>query len=177
MGRLIHSDGIAAVASNAVMNSNIAAPVSTPKFGTSFPVPIRLSALKLPGGMDKSKTLQGVKHQPLEGSHTSVNVIAAVSNQAAEVVASVGPISPDTAVEFDRTAPYKKPVRRAPSVSLEGDGYLRLEDVLTVYPVSRSAWYEGIKQGIYPAPVPLGRRSVGWSRAAIRALVESPPKF
>ena len=98
-------------------------------------------------------------------------------NEVPEVVVPVDLITPDTAVEFDRIAPYKKPVRKAPSVSLEGDGYLRLEDVLTVYPVSRSAWYEGIKQGIYPAPVPLGRRSVGWSRAAIRALVESPPKF
>ena len=98
-------------------------------------------------------------------------------NEVPEVVVPVDLITPDTAVEFDRIAPYKKPVRKAPSVSLEGDGYLRLEDVLTVYPVSRSTWYEGIKQGIYPAPVPLGRRSVGWSRAAIRALVESPPKF
>jgi len=98
-------------------------------------------------------------------------------NEVPEVVVPIDLINPDTAVEFDRIAPYKKPVRKAPSVSLEGDGYLRLEDVLTVYPVSRSAWYEGIKQGIYPAPVPLGRRSVGWSRAAIRALVESPPKF
>ena len=98
-------------------------------------------------------------------------------NEVPDVVVPVDLITPDTAVEFDRIAPHKKPVRQAPSVSLEGDGYLRLEDVLTVYPVSRSAWYEGIKQGIYPASVALGRRSVGWPRAAIRALVKSPPKF
>lgn len=176
MGRLIHSDGIAAVASNAVMNSNIAAPVRTPKFGMSFPVPIRLSALKLPEGMAKSKTLQGVKHQPLDRSHASGKMVSGASNKIESVV-PVSAVTPGTAVEFDRIAPHKKPVRYPPSVSLEGDGYLRLEDVLTVYPVSRSAWYEGIKQGIYPAPIPLGRRSVGWSRAAIRALVESPPKF
>lgn len=159
------------------MNPNNAAPFNTPKFGTPVPVPIRLSTLKLPVGFAKSKTMQVVKERPLNGSHVSAAPVAAASSNVAEAVLPVGSITPDNAVEFDRTAPYKKAVRHAPSVSLEGDGYLRLEDVLTVYPVSRSAWYEGIKQGIYPESVPLGRRSVGWSRAAIRALVESPPKF
>ena len=147
------------------------------KFGTPVPAPIRLSTLKLPAGIAKPKTLQGVKQRLFDGGHANAKTVSMASNEVPEVVAPVGSITPGNAVAFDRTAPYKKPIRQAPSVSLEGDGYLRLEDVLTVYPVSRSAWYEGIKQGIYPAPVPLGRRSVGWSRAAIRALVESPPKF
>lgn len=64
-----------------------------------------------------------------------------------------------------------------PGLDLAGMGYLRLEAVLKIYPVSRTAWYEGIKQGIYPAPVQLGRRSVGWSMEAIRSLVANPPKF
>ena len=158
-----------------------AAPNYRPNFGAPAPEAIQLSRIKRPKGLQTPKAQRGVKPQPLLGAHASATTIAAASGTASEVSAqtasSVDSITPDTAVEFDRTAPYKKPVRRAPSVSLEGDGYLRLEDVLTVYPVSRSAWYEGIKQGMYPAPIPLGRRSVGWSRAAIRALVESPPKF
>ena len=150
---------------------------SLQKFGTPVSAPIHLSALKLPAGIANAKTQSGVNQRSLDGTHASVNTVSKASNDALEVVNPAVYITSDNAVSFDRTAPYKKPVRQVPSVSLEGDGYLRLEDVLTVYPVSRSAWYEGIKQGIYPAPVPLGRRSVGWSRAAIRALVESPPKF
>ena len=163
------------------MNPNSATSFHSPSFSTPVPSPIRLSHIKLPASTVAPKAPQRVKHVPLAGSHASAKVISEASsvttNEATDVDFSVDSLAPDTAVEFDRIAPYKKPVRKAPSVSLEGDGYLRLEDVLTVYPVSRSAWYEGIKQGIYPAPVPLGRRSVGWSRAAIRALVESPPKF
>ena len=85
---------------------------------------------------------------------------------------------PDAYPAFDRAAPYKKfGSKPFSNVSLDGDGYIRLNDVLTVYPVSRAAWYDGILKGIYPAGVKLGPRSVGWSRAAIRELIANPPKF
>ena len=69
--------------------------------------------------------------------------------------------------------------RRAASIGidLDGDGFLRLNEVLAVYPVSRAAWYAGIKDDIYPKPVQLGKRSVGWSRKSIRDLVAKPPEF
>lgn len=69
--------------------------------------------------------------------------------------------------------------RRAASIGidLDGDGFLRLNDVLAIYPVSRAAWYAGIKEDIYPKPVQLGKRSVGWSRKSIRDLVAKPPEF
>lgn len=62
-------------------------------------------------------------------------------------------------------------------VDISGDGYLRLKQVLNVYPVSRAAWYEGMSDGIYPASVPLGKRSVGWTRESIRQLIANPPVF
>lgn len=62
-------------------------------------------------------------------------------------------------------------------IDLDGDGFLRLNEVLAVYPVSRAAWYAGIKVDIYPKPVQLGKRSVGWSRKSIRDLVAKPPEF
>ena len=89
-----------------------------------------------------------------------------------------GGITVGSAPAFDHAAPYQKPVHKPLlMVCLDGDGYIRLNDVLTVYPVSRAAWYDGVLKGIYPAGVKLGPRSVGWSRAAIRELIANPPKF
>lgn len=62
-------------------------------------------------------------------------------------------------------------------IDLTGDGYLTLREVLVVYPISRAGWYSGIKKHIFPAPTPLGKRRVGWSRASIRELIANPPKF
>lgn len=163
------------------MNPNNALLQSAPTFGTPTPVPIRLNHLKLPAGIAKPKALPHAEHQSAKDTHASAKTISTTSGIAPKEVAEMAlpatPLTPDNAAAFGCVAPHKKPVRQVPIVNLEGDGYLRLEDVLAVYPVSRSAWYAGIQQGIYPAPVPLGRRSVGWSRAAIRALIERPPKF
>ena len=38
-------------------------------------------------------------------------------------------------------------------------------------PMSRTAWYAGITEGKYPAPVKLGRSSY-WKAADIQALIE-----
>ena len=62
-------------------------------------------------------------------------------------------------------------------IDINGDGYLRLHDVLSVYPISRAAFYQGMSTGIYPQSVPLGKRAVGWTRESIRNLIANPPKF
>ncbi len=50
---------------------------------------------------------------------------------------------------------------------------LRCKTVLADYfPVSRSAWYQGIAKGIYPAPVQLSERSVAWRESDILDLLE-----
>ena len=66
---------------------------------------------------------------------------------------------------------------QASGIDISGDGYLRLNEVLSVYPVSRAAWYQGMADHIYPQSVPLGKRSVGWTRESIRQLIANPPKF
>lgn len=68
----------------------------------------------------------------------------------------------------------RRNVPREP-VDLDRPGYLRLVDVLTVFPVSRAKWYQGIEKGIYPRSYPLGERAVGWRTADIKALIEAPP--
>jgi len=42
------------------------------------------------------------------------------------------------------------------------DQLLKIDEVLRLYPVSKSSWYRGVKSGIYPTPFKLGRRSVAW---------------
>lgn len=49
----------------------------------------------------------------------------------------------------------------------------RLPQVLELVPVSRSAWYAGIKLGKYPAPLKLGPRTSCWLEDDIVALVAS----
>ena len=66
---------------------------------------------------------------------------------------------------------------QASGIDISGDGYLRLNEVLSVYPVSRAGWYQGMAEGIYPQSVPLGKRAVGWTRESIRNLIANPPKF
>lgn len=61
----------------------------------------------------------------------------------------------------------------ATSPQLPTAGYVRLPTVLAVFPVSRSAWWAGIKEGRYPPGVKLGPRTTGWRVEHIRALLES----
>ena len=51
------------------------------------------------------------------------------------------------------------------------DRLLRLPDVLAKFPVGRSTWYAGMRTGRYPKPVRISQRAVGWSCAAIDALI------
>jgi predicted DNA-binding transcriptional regulator AlpA len=48
---------------------------------------------------------------------------------------------------------------------------LRLRHVLRIIPISRSAWYAGVKEGRYPAGFKIGRATV-WKMEDIRVLVE-----
>lgn len=51
-------------------------------------------------------------------------------------------------------------------------GYVRLPQILKIFPVSKSAWWEGCRNGIFPKPVKLGRRTTAWRVEDIRALME-----
>lgn len=67
-----------------------------------------------------------------------------------------------------------------PAPSIPETGYLRQYQVLgdkkrgipPIYPVSKSTWWAGIKQGRFPKPVELSARCVAWRVEDIRALVE-----
>lgn len=56
---------------------------------------------------------------------------------------------------------------------LPDTGYLRLPEVLRRYPVSKSTWWAGVRQGRFPKPVKLGERCTAWRVEDIRALIET----
>ena len=57
--------------------------------------------------------------------------------------------------------------------SLPETGFLRLQEVLYFFPVSRSAFWAGVKKGRYPSPVKLSPRCSAWRAEDVRALIES----
>jgi len=50
-------------------------------------------------------------------------------------------------------------------------GFLRLKSVLALIPISRSSWYQGIKEGRYPKAVKLSPRTSGWRKSDIIRLI------
>jgi predicted DNA-binding transcriptional regulator AlpA len=58
------------------------------------------------------------------------------------------------------------------NTSIPSVGFLRLPQVLTIIPISKSTWWKGCKAGRYPKPVKLGPRSTAWKVEDIAALVK-----
>lgn len=55
---------------------------------------------------------------------------------------------------------------------LPNAGFLRLSQVLTLIPVSKSAWYAGVSEGRYPRPVRLGPRTAAYRAEEITELIQ-----
>jgi prophage regulatory protein len=78
-------------------------------------------------------------------------------------------------VPNDLVQPHGNKHKRSPHVyarELPAHGYVRLETVLAVFPVGKSTWWKGVKDGRYPAGVKLGPRLTAWTVESIRALIE-----
>jgi predicted DNA-binding transcriptional regulator AlpA len=63
-------------------------------------------------------------------------------------------------------------VKQANTVRLPATGFLRLPQVLSLFPVSRSTWWAGVRVGRYPKPVKIGERATAWRAEDIRALID-----
>ncbi len=66
-----------------------------------------------------------------------------------------------------------KTFNKLPVETLPSEGYIRLPQVLKVFPISRSSWLAGVKSGRYPQSVKLGPRTTAWNVADIRNLLET----
>lgn len=52
-------------------------------------------------------------------------------------------------------------------------GFMRLPEVLKVYPVSKSTWWAGVKNGRFPKSIKLSTKITAWRVEDIRALIAS----
>lgn len=54
-------------------------------------------------------------------------------------------------------------------------GLVRLKDILAPkgpIPVSKSTWWQGVREGRFPKPVKLGPRTTAWKAKDIRGMFE-----
>lgn len=59
-----------------------------------------------------------------------------------------------------------------PRPVLPDTGFLRLPQVLALIPISRSAWWAGIRKGSFPKGIKLGSKTTVWRAEDIRALIQ-----
>ena len=55
--------------------------------------------------------------------------------------------------------------------SIPSCGYLRLPQILAIFPISRSSWWEGCRTGRFPRPIKLSARTTVWRVEDILALM------
>ena len=62
--------------------------------------------------------------------------------------------------------------------SLPDEGFLRLRQIIgdkttpAIIPISRSNFLAGVREGRFPKPIKLGKRTTAWRVSDIRALIE-----
>lgn len=59
--------------------------------------------------------------------------------------------------------------------TLPETGFIRLPAVLQVIPVSKSTWWLGVKEGRFPKPINLSKKTTAWRVEDIRQLIDSFP--
>lgn len=55
---------------------------------------------------------------------------------------------------------------------LPDTGFVRLPQILSLIPISRSAWWAGIREGKFPQGIKLGSKTTVWRAEDIRNLIE-----
>lgn len=65
---------------------------------------------------------------------------------------------------------------------LPSEGFLRLNQIVgskttpAIIPISKSSWWAGVKEGKFPQPIKLGKRTTVWRVEDIRLLFEKKPQ-
>ena len=56
---------------------------------------------------------------------------------------------------------------------LPATGFVRLPEILALFPVSETVWWEGVRTGRYPKGVKLSARCTAWRAEDIRTLIDN----
>ena len=56
--------------------------------------------------------------------------------------------------------------------TLPETGFVRLPQILSLIPISRSAWWAGIREGKFPQGIKLGSKTTVWRAEDSRNLIE-----
>lgn len=59
-------------------------------------------------------------------------------------------------------------------LELKTAGFLRISQVLELFPVSKATWWAGVKSGRFPKSYKLGPKVTAWRIEDIRALLQAP---
>ena len=62
-------------------------------------------------------------------------------------------------------------VMNQPRPALPETVFVRLPQILSLIPISRSAWWAGIREGKFPKGIKLGTKTTVWRAEDIRALI------
>lgn len=58
------------------------------------------------------------------------------------------------------------------NISLPQTGFVRLPAILKIFPIGKSTWWQGVKDGKYPKPVKLSDRITAWKVEDIKNLID-----
>ncbi|WP_130470514.1 helix-turn-helix transcriptional regulator [Candidatus Magnetaquicoccus inordinatus] len=59
---------------------------------------------------------------------------------------------------------------------VDGKVFLKINNILELYPVSKSTWWAGVASGRFPPSVKLGPRTTVWRAEDINVLLNNPSK-
>lgn len=51
-------------------------------------------------------------------------------------------------------------------------GFVRLSQILTVIPIGKTCWWQGVKTGRFPKPIKLSERCTAWKAEDIHSLIK-----
>ena len=57
-------------------------------------------------------------------------------------------------------------------ITIPETGFVRLAQVLTVIPIGKTCWWEGVKSGRFPKPIKLSARCTAWKAEDINNLIK-----
>ncbi len=58
-------------------------------------------------------------------------------------------------------------------IGIPETGFVRLSQVLSVIPIGKTCWWEGVKSGRFPKPIKLTERCTAWRAEDIHELIKA----